>query len=68
MPETGRGVVVLVEALLLAQRDDGIPQSLGLFLVAVARSRPRMRNQFMLAAQTGPRQYLLGKKAKPYRS
>src|SRR5215203_4262450 len=36
MTEAGRGVVVLVEALLLAQRDDGISQSLGLFLVAVA--------------------------------
>ncbi len=36
VPETGRGVIVLVEALLLAQRDDGISQSLGLFLVAAA--------------------------------
>src|SRR3712207_6598707 len=40
MPEAGRGVVVLVEALLLAQGDDGFSQSLGLPLVAVAFQAP----------------------------
>src|SRR5215210_7101321 len=40
MPEAGRGVVVLVEALLLAQGDDGFSQSLGLPLVAVAFKAP----------------------------
>ena len=36
MPEAGRRVVVLVEALLSAQREDGLSQALGLLLVAVA--------------------------------
>ncbi len=33
MAEAARGVIVLVEALLLAQGDDGFSQSLGLPLV-----------------------------------
>src|SRR5215212_4943132 len=36
MPEAGRGVVVLEEALIRAQRDDGLSQASGLTFVAVA--------------------------------
>jgi hypothetical protein len=36
VPETGRGIVVLIEALIPAQGDDGLSQALGLLLVAVA--------------------------------
>src|SRR5215218_9300677 len=36
MTEAGRGVVVLVEALIRAQREDGLSQTPGLLFVAVA--------------------------------
>src|SRR5215212_2238648 len=36
MTEAGRGIVVLVEALVRAQREDGLSQAPGLLFVAVA--------------------------------